>query len=162
MKRLIIVLTILLLVPIFAVKAQVPATTTGEAFLIGPTYHNEVWAFRWGVASQLGKYTWGSVLSDFGTSVEVVAEVTALFSPIIESWKIGPVAGFGVDWSGSPGTGDLSMLTYITGATGVASTFALDDYFGFWGYGKYVFAVEENLYESGWTGGVGVWLQLKI
>lgn len=162
MKRLLIGILLIgivaLILPAFAV-AQV-APTGDKAMLVGPVYGEDGGSFRWGLAKRIGtSKVWVAGFGQFGNSVEAHVETTILF-PMTSKFHLGPVAGVGADWSSEPGTETVSPENYMIYAAGGAATFAIKDKYGVWSYVKYQGTPKDNLYESGVTGGVGLYYRL--
>lgn len=161
MKRLLIGILLVgivaLILPAFAV-AQV-APSGDKAMLAGPVYDGNAPAFRWGLAKRAWADVWIAGFGHFGSSVELFLETVVLFE-ISTKIHVGPVAGVGADWSSEPGTETVSAENYMIYAAGGAGTYAINDKYGVWSYVKYQGTLEDNLYESGVTGGVGLYYRL--
>ena len=163
MKLITIVITSALLLSL-----QAEALTFGESAGFANASYQRVGfsGYRFGsdgekeVSSGVGVPISGGLYSfayaDAGSYGSLNSEIAYLFNPV-KRVHVGFVAGPNVNWLNTP-MGD-ELTSYLSGAAGGVLAFSVNAKFGFWAYGKYKFALENDTqYSNGNLFGVGVYL----
>ena len=157
-KLLLIVLILALVTPVMAQD-----TTYDKILLAGARYDNDKFLVSYGYAAPLGKGFYEFLYTDIGTPSGAFNAETAYLFDLgafgLDNFYIGPLAGPNADWINNEVTAD--PVSYITGATGLAVSYAFTDRIGLGAIGKYKFSIENNnQYIDGWTAGIAFWLRL--
>ena len=159
MKRIGLILLILTLValPLKVTFGQDAVFEEGGSVLfVGASYVNETVIPLAGYGHYIGGRLWLLTPVDLGYYGSVDGQVTAMFQPR-ENLFIGLFAGPSVDWSAND---QASLITYLVGASGGTIAYQPWEALGFWGYGKYSFAIDtKNAYENSGSLGVGVFFR---
>jgi hypothetical protein len=144
---------VMLSFPVFAQESQ---EADDNLFFAGYRYDEGPIA-SFGYGRNISGGLWTFQYADWGNYQTWNSEVAYLFFPDFLNNKVfvGPIAGPDTDWLNTAEDDDLETIVYLNGAAGaIAGTHFSGDW-GIWGYGKYKFALEDNLYIDGWHCGVG-------
>jgi len=155
MKRLILLLAVLLLIPVNVTFAQDTEATTNLAF--GGVRYDDGVHLSVGYGKQLAGQLWTLQYTNLGFDYGSWNSEFAYFFRPNDKLYVGPLAGADADWINA--AEDEPIITYVVGAAGAVLAYDFNDVVGCWGYFKYKFSLEnDNQYIDGYATGIGLHL----
>ena len=162
MKKLLLLLLALTVIPVSAIWSQDGGTTVFG----GLRYDDKVFGSL-GSAQTLSPNVWifeyvdVSLRADSGVHISAAVDFAYLVDcPGLSALKVGILAGPDADWIGEVND-DRPLVSYLVGSGGWMASLRISEKIGAWGALKYKFKFDNNqLYRNGYIFGAGVFMGL--